>query len=643
MLNEGDDSPAATAVAVLGYPYWKSSWAGDPAVIGRTIHINGQIFRVVGVVPYDFDGLSARRTAVWLPAVRRAMMMPGRPPLASFTLPDHMLFARPRPGVVLAAMEAQLTSISHSLVGAAPQYFLPDERAVGERLMGTGWDLKRAPAATLLIPGLVLLVLLSACANLGNMLLARGLARQREVSIRIFLGAGRRRMIRQFMTENLLLAALGGAAALAVGTMTSEWLLTTLGAPPDIHVSTSWRSLCAGVALALFSVLAFGLPAALGIARPSHKAGRRRQILVAVQVAVSCLLLISSAIIVRGAIRSATIDLAFDYQRMIVVDPQLYSERLTPAIARQKLDALAQRLGNLPGVDSIAEAATPPLGHRFARETQPGLPPLWLNPVAPLYFAAMKIPLVRGRTFLPGEQDAVIVSESAARAVWPDADPVGKTWNFKNALRTVVGVVKDSGANLIADSESVEAYIPDTGEWIDRAALILHTKGDPAPLMRGIVQAGSTGGEPVGAELMRSSHEQAIDNQLRLLTIIGSLSAIATALAAAGMFALVAFAVAQRTREIGIRMAIGAGPSAILKALADQNVSPVVIGIAVGTAAGISLGKIVRGMAFLPVNPLDAGGFVSGIAGFCVIAALATLAPALKALRIDPAATLRSD
>jgi predicted permease len=475
------------------------------------------------------------------------------------------------------------------------------------------------------------------------MLLARGMARERELNTRIFLGAGRRRMIRQLMTENLLLAALGGAAALVVGTLTSEWLLRTLGAPPNIRVSTSWRSVCAGVALALFSVLAFGLPASIGIARQSHKAGRRRQILVAVQVAVSCLLLISSAIIVRGAIRSATIDLAFDYQRMMVVDPQLYAERLTPVVARQKLDALVDRLGSLPGVDSITEAVTPPLGHRNAMRSLPGLPPVWMNPVAPSYFAALKIPVVRGRTFQPGERDAVIVSESAARAVWPNEDPLGKTWNIENAVRMVVGVVKDSGANLIADAESVEAYIPDTGVWTDRAALILHTKGDPAPLMRGIVQAGSASGEPVSAELMRSPHEQAIEGQLKMLTIIGSLSVIATALAAAGMFALVAFAVAQRTREIGIRMAIGAGPSAILKALVDQNVGPVIFGVVAGTAAGIGLGKIVRGLVFIPLNPLDWAGFASGIAAFCVIAALATLAPALKALRIDPASTLRSD
>ena len=237
----------------------------------------------------------------------------------------------------------------------------------------------------------------------------------------------------------------------------------------------------------------------------------------------------------------------------------------------------------------------------------------------------------------------MIVSESAARAAWPNEVPVGKTWNVQNAVRTVVGVVKDSGASLIVDAESVEAYIPDTGMWIDRAGLILHTKGDPAALMRAITLATLASGEPVWAEAMTSSHEEALDSSRKLLTIIGSLSLVATVLAGTGMFALVAFAVAQRTREIGIRMAIGAGRTAVLRALLGENIRPVFFGVIAGTIAGIGLGKVTRGLVYLQANPLDPAGFAMGIAAFAAIAGLATLSPALKALRIDPASTLRSD
>jgi ABC-type antimicrobial peptide transport system permease subunit len=276
-------------------------------------------------------------------------------------------------------------------------------------------------------------------------------------------------------------------------------------------------------------------------------------------------------------------------------------------------------------------------------QTFAGLPPVWMNPVSPSYFAALGLPVVRGRTFLETESNAVIVSETAARAMWPNQDPIGKTWNVENATRTVVGIVKESGASAIVDPLAVEAYIPDTDIWIERAALLVHTKGDPAAVASAIVAIGSTNREPLSVELMRAAREQALDSRSRLLIIIGSLSLIATALAAAGMFALVTFAVAQRTREIGIRMAIGASRSAILSALYSQNAMPVLWGVVSGGLAGVALGKIARGLVFLPADPLDPRGFMLGIASFLVIALLATASPAIRALRIDPAVTLRSD
>ena len=197
------------------------------------------------------------------------------------------------------------------------------------------------------------------------------------MNTRIFLGAGRGRLIRQMMTEHVLLALLGGVAGIAVGTLAGKWLTGTLDAPPDILVRAKWRVTFAGIGLALLSVVAFGLLPALRVARGDHKAGRRRQAMVAIQVAISCLLLISSAIVVRGAVRSATIDLAFDYRHMITVMPGFYSEHLTPVAARQKLDELSARLSNLPGVDSVTEAVTPVAGpserHRIAARIAAGV------------------------------------------------------------------------------------------------------------------------------------------------------------------------------------------------------------------------------------------------------------------------------
>lgn len=253
----------------------------------------------------------------------------------------------------------------------------------------------------------------------------------------------------------------------------------------------------------------------------------------------------------------------------------------------------------------------------------------------------MRLPIVRGRSFRPGEVGAAILAESAARAIWPNQDPVGRTWQFENSLRTVVGIVKDSGANLVVDSRSVEAYIPIEPAYIDRSAVIVHAKGDMSLLIRAIPAMSAARGEPVNVILLAASRENALDSQRKMITVLLALGFIATVLAAAGMFAMVAFAVAQRRREIGIRMAIGARPRNILQTLFDQNYAPVAIGMAAGTVLGIAVGRAIGSIVETIDNPLDPLGFVAGLAVFLLIAALAILSPTLKALSIDPSSTLR--
>ena len=642
LLDDRDARTGAPAVAVLGYEYWRDKWAADPHVINRMLRMNGQLIQIVGVAPWDFDGLSPHATAVWLPVSQRKSLIAGSQPLESFTQSDEGLYARPKPGASLAAVEAQFTSLTHQLAHREPLYFRPDERIQGDRLIGTGVVTRRLKPAVFLLLFMVLLVLLSACANLGNMLLAQGLARQREIDIRIALGAGRQRVVRQLLTENLLLSAMGSLAGLFVGYMSARFLVRALGAPPDIRIAMDWQIVTASAVMAVFSVLAFGLPPALQLAGAKHKSSRRRQVLVGVQVAVSSLLLICSGVFARSAIRSATIELAFDYQNMIVVDPTFLGQHLPPPVARRKLDEVIARLEQLPGVDALTAAGIPPLGQRSIMDNVPGLPPVYMNYVAPNYFTAMKIPLLRGRAFLPGDQNTVIVSESAARAAWPGEDPLGKTWNIENAQRTIIGLVKDSGANLMVDSESVEAYIPIEAARVDASALILHAKGDPSPLVRAIPLVSAFLREPLTATTMLSGREKMMDTQRKMITVLGTLGVISAVLAAAGMFAMVAFAVAQRTREIGIRMAIGAQAFDVLRALLAQNLAPIAFGMLAGTALGIAIARFV-GSAVDIVRPLDPLGFAAGLAVFLLIAALATVSPALKALRIDPSSTLRCE
>jgi predicted permease len=646
LLDAQDSQSGAAPVVALGYDYWRTHWGADPNVIGRIVHVNNQPVQIVGVLPYSFaQGLYGRRTEVWLPVSMRPFLMPGIPPLQQdFSRASEALFGKLKPGVAQAAAEEELTSLTRELARRQPRYFRDDERLEGHLLQQSmAQAYRRSPAVAAFIV-MVLLVLLSACANLGNMLLARGLVRRREIDIRMAIGASRSRVLRQLMTENFLLALLGAAAGLGFGAVAARLLLIAFGAPSNFRLTIGWPILITALMLTMISALAFGLPSALQTVRVNQPKAHLRQSLIAIQAAVSCLLLIASGILAQNAISSASVDLAFDYRNMLVIDPQLYGRNLTAPVAQQKLDALSARFAALPGVEGITSALVPPLGGRLIVDNLPGLPHVYRNGVAPSYFRVMQLPLVRGRTFLPEEQAAVVVSESAARAVWPNQDPLGKLWKLAGAERTVVGVVKNSGANLLADADSIEAYVPIAGTDLDRSALILHTPGDPAPLVRIIPGSAATVNETVSVTLMRTSRENALQAQSRMVTLIGSIGTVATTLAAAGMFALVAFTVAQRRHELGIRMALGAGPRHILHVLLRQNARPTVGGAIAGVVLAVILSRVVSSHIVLrKQDSVDVAGFAIGLACFALVAVLATLSPALRALRIDPSTTLRDE
>ena len=341
LLNEQDAWPGAPPVAVLGYAYWERHWAADPAVVGRLFHINNQLVRIVGVAPYDFDGISPFRTAVWAPAALLPLFFEGSPSLNDLSMASRGLYARLKPGVSMSAGAAQLLSLTRELDHRQPGWVKPHERIVGWKLA----DLRGMNVQMILFPILVLLILFSGCANLGNLRLARGLARQREIDTRIAVGAGRFRVLRQLMTENLLLALLGSAAGLVLGTVAARWLLRLLDAPPDIHIRIDWEVVAVGALCIVISAFAFGLPAALRTVRRYHRRGRARQVLVAVQVAVSCLLLIASGVLAHSLIIATSIDLALDYRNMITVTAP---GNLSPVAAREKLDALSAILAALP-------------------------------------------------------------------------------------------------------------------------------------------------------------------------------------------------------------------------------------------------------------------------------------------------------
>jgi predicted permease len=397
LLDDQDSAPGASPVVVLSYEYWQNEFGADPHAIGQTIHVNGKPVEIVGVAPYDFFGLAAHSVVVWLPHVWRTYLVPGASPSDAITRAESDLCARAKPGVQLSAMEDQLTSLHSRFPGHDP-----GERILGSRLPGSGFVPSQVKAPLFVMLLLVGLVLASACANLGNMLLARGFTRQREIGIRMALGAGRKRVVRQLMTESLFLAILGALAGFAVGSVVAKLLIRALGAPPDIRIGIHWDIVAIGAVLALFSTLLFGLPPALHTASAKHKSGRRN-ILVGSQVTISSLLLICSGVLTSNGMRSADIGLSFDYADMISV----YLPRakpVPPALARQQLDTLSSRILQMRGVTAVTTAAYPPLGQRFRMDAVPGMPKVSMNLVGPDYFSAMGIPLLRGRPFSPANK-----------------------------------------------------------------------------------------------------------------------------------------------------------------------------------------------------------------------------------------------
>jgi predicted permease len=640
LLDEQDNQPGSPPVAVLGYGYWQSRFSGDPGVILKTIRLNDRPMQVVGVAQVQFGGLVEQPTAVWMPISQYPYLTGDHRALADYGTQRSFMLGRLKPGISLEAAEEEFRSLTAELRNQQPQHL---ERNEWPKALPA--DARRAPtpAGVLLITTcilLVLLVLVSACANLGNMLLARGLARQREVEIRLAVGAGRWRLIRQLMTENLLLAVLASMAALLIGKLAAHLLLRIIEAPPNLRIVTDWRIVLACASLGLGATLGFGLAPAFQTVKRGPAATRARKILVSLQVAVSCVLLILSSFFTRAIQRSFRTEVTFDFAGMTVVDPAFYLHNYTPAQARQTALELAGRLRQLPGIDAASIATIPPLRRSWMEHISGQQ--LYLNAVDPSYFPMMRLPLLQGRMFGPGEQDTVAVSESAARKLWPNESPLGKSCLIAQRTRTVTGVVKDSGVNLMSNPESVEVYTPIDDKNAIYATILVHATNHTEQISGALRSAGTLPGMVPLVATIQSGIDRQMDTMRKIVTVAGSLGAIASLLALLGIFGLLAFTVAQRTREIGVRMALGARGMDVLQCVLGQYALAFGIGAGLGVGLAAAAAKVVRNILFGFI-PFDLVSFGAGLLLFGAVALAASIAPARRALRTDPASALRHE
>jgi predicted permease len=491
----------------------------------------------------------------------------------------------------------------------------------------------------LLAAVLITMVLVVACTNLGTLLLARGVMREREIAIRLALGAGRRRIVRQLFTESLLLAALGCAGALILSSFAVGILQARLG---DIGVSTvpDWRVLAATLAIGLVAALTFGLAPALRLTGAAPRGGRARTVFVAIQVAAGCLLLMLSGVLVRSYQKLAAADVGFDFRKMATVEPHLGDHGYRGPAALTYLRDLRARLLEMPGVEQ-ASLVWLPLWGKITSETVAKGQRVSINRVDTDFLSTVGLRLVRGRNFEPGEQNGAIVSDALARWLWPDQDPIGKPLSFDNS--TVIGVVRQADTFRL-HSETLGVYYPLTMKEAASASLVVRVAAGPrAYLGRFTGAAKAMDGRLLPrARALDQEYEEAFAAGVNLLEVIAGLGTLATLIAAIGLAGLTGYTVGQRTLEIGVRMALGAGAAQVLRGVFAPMFRPVVIGFGFGMLGGAGMAATLQRELY-GVSPLDPAAYLAALALFTLVILLATAAPARRATRVNPAEALRHE
>lgn len=685
MLTPDDDRlPGGHPVCVISYGYSKRRFSGSPDVVGRTIRISGAPFVVVGVTPREFFGLEVGRSPdISVPLMMQAQVMPSIERLTEKTQLNDWLhvMGRLKPGVampqVLASLEVLYGQIVQELVtrfaseGAGFVRYLAEQRiALSPGSQGIS-DLRGQFSKPLLVLMVFVgLVLLAACANVTNLLLARATVRQKEIAVRLAIGAGRARLIRQLLTESVLLAIVGGA----VGLLFAYWGTGSLLAlQRDIRVAAPLdaRLLAFTFAVSLLTGVIFGIaPAFRAIQVSSHSPSHSRlgRMLVVSQVALSVVLLIGAGLLLRSLEKLRSVDAGFQRDHVLVtrLEPA-GSDRKTSQLAA-RYDQLLARISALPGVRVASLAGASPItrgGWAIPGVALVSAPPgadariSWTQ-VFPKSFEALGIPLLAGRDF--GPQDAgrfspqpadsshlvAIVNHTMARQLFGDQNPIGKRFGMSGrspAQIEVIGVVKDTRFGSLREKIAPMFFLPFSQANTGRGQMTLEvrTAGDAtgiAAAIRREVRTLDPNALPFAVETLNSQVEASL-SQERLIGFLSSLfGALAWALASVGVYGLMSYNVARRTRELGIRMALGAEPGDVLRIVLRDTLALVALGIVTGVPVAMGMGRLFSALLF-GLTPSDPIALSAAAAIMFVTGTVAGYWPARRASRVDPMVALR--
>jgi predicted permease len=666
-------APGGNAVVVISDDLWRGTFASHPSLVGKRIILNRTAYTVVGIAPPGFRGTEPIPSSFWAPITMQKALDPWSDRIADDNMSWLAVLGRVQPGVTMEQVRADLAVI-------AGRIDLMHPGRITSLAIRTATFFNRQMEREILAPvvsvilaafGLVLLV---ACANVANLLLARASVRQKEIALRLSIGASRWRLVRQLLTESLLLSLIGGT----LGSLLAFWSFEAITRliishlPHEVstlavNVAPDFRVLGYGLGLTFLTGIGFGLIPALQSSRqdlntslkedgahsgPGKRSGRfLRDALVGAQVAVCMILLLTAGLLLRGLYRAQTVDPGFEMKHVATMFLNLGQQGYDDARGTAFMGRLRQRISELPGVIEVAQAECAPLSHDFSADafTVPGRVEkigIEYNHVSPEYFSVIGVPIVRGRGFLPGEthdSPGVVVTESTARRLWPDGDALAKTLRESSGREySVIGVARDAQVAHLGDVHTTYLYFPAGPQDNLRVYALVRYAGDfPATAkgIRNVVQS-LDADLPVDVTKLEDYLEVWRQPSRIVAALSGALGALALLLASIGVYGVVSYGVSRRVHEIGVRIALGADRTEVMKLVLEQAMRPVLIGGVVGVAACAAVSHVLSSMLF-GLSAHDPIAFISVPLLLLIVAMVASYIPARRAMSVDPIVALR--
>lgn len=675
-LPEEDQTKNTHPVVVLSYGLWQSRFAASPTIVGQSISLNGENFTVIGVTPKEFMGTyNGLDCQAWVPMMMQEKVFPSPSALTGRGARWLNLMARLKPGVTLEQAQANLTTLSHQLGQSDPGNNAWYTGTVYKPTQSPNGPERRLQPVFVILMVIVGLVLLIACANVANLLLARATNRRKEIGIRLAMGASRGRLIRQLMTESLVLAILGGLGALFITFWTADIfqsLIPPLGIPVKFDNRLDGRVFGFTLIVTLVTGFLFGMVPALQASKPdlistlkdeagslagSQRKATLRNLLVMLQVALSTVALISAGLFIRSLMNAQTAKPGFDPDHVVLATFDVFLSGYDEVKGPQFFQHLLERVALLPGVQSACLGRRMPLSIRGVSSSKisiEGYTPgkdeeldVTYEVVSPKYFQTLTIPMVAGRDFdqkdTHDSTDVAIVNETMAHRYWPSQEVIGKRISTGDGWTQVVGVVKDVKYRSLTEPPQPYLYFPMSQSYRATMTLAVRTSADTKTTLNAIQSAVAAVDPNIPVFDVQTMNEQigvSFFAQRMAAILLSFFGLLALFLASVGLYGVMTHSVSQRTHEIGIRMALGAATTDVVKLVLGQEMMVVGIGVVLGLGVALATTRFFSSLLY-GVSSADLLTYlvVSGV--LVVVAILATLLPTRKALKVNPLVALR--